>query len=113
MVRTSHIGKQAENAVAEVLINRGHNIICQNWRNPRCEIDIISHSDGIIFFTEVKYRASFAQGEGFEYVTAAKRRQMEFAAQVWLSENDWPRDAALQAASVSGLNYDQIDIVEL
>lgn len=113
MVKSSYIGKKAEEAVAKELFNLGHKIIAQNWRRPRCEIDLISSLDQTIFFTEVKYRSSSGQGEGFDYVTPAKHRQMELAAQIWLQENVWQGECQLLAASVSGQNYSKIDIIEI
>ena len=113
MVKTSDLGRQAESAVARELERRGHKIISMNWRRRRGEIDIISLLNDTVYFTEVKFRSSANQGEGFDYITTAKRRQMELAAQLWLSENNWSGECQLLAASVSGQNSTQIDIVEI
>lgn len=99
--------------MAKQLSKRGHKIIVQNWRHPRCEIDIVSSENQIVYLTEVKYCSSATQGEGFEYITSVKRRQMELAAQIWIVENDWSGECQLLAASVSGEDYSQVDIVEV
>lgn len=66
-----------------------------------------------MFFIEVKYRASKSQGDGFDYVTAKKQKQMEFAAQMWCQTFGWDKDYRLMAAAVSGAECQDIQIIEL
>ena len=110
---STSIGRQAEAAVADFLNKRGHKIIAQNWRTRQCEIDIVAQKDKTVYFVEVKYRASDGQGGGAEYVTAAKLKQMVFAAEVWVSQNDWTGDWQLLVADVSGNNFEQIELIEV
>ena len=99
---TTVIGRQAEDAAADYLKRHGCKIISQNWRNVRCEIDIVAQRNKTIYFCEVKYRANLDQGSGLEYITPKKLNQMRFAAETWVYENDWKADYQLCAIEVSG-----------
>jgi len=111
-MRTTTRGRQAETAVAEVLRGRGFEILDQNWRTPRCEIDIIVRKNNVVYFVEVKYRSNESQGDGLGYITYRKLQQLYFAARVWLQQNNWEGDYRLLAASVSG-DFEIQKIVEL
>lgn len=80
---TTLVGKRAEEAVAKYLTNEGHQILMQNFKTRYCEIDIVSKKGDKIYFTEVKYRYG---GGGLEAVNGDKRRQMEFAAKIFLNK---------------------------
>jgi Holliday junction resolvase-like predicted endonuclease len=108
---STEIGKNAEKRVAEELHRSGHKIISMNWRTRWCEIDIVSTKDGCVFFTEVKYRSSNDWGDGLSYITPQKVKQMNFAAQFWMHENNWIGDALLLGASVAP--DDTIEFVEI
>lgn len=112
-MKTTDQGRAAENAVAELLKQQDFKILDQNWRTRTCEIDVIAQKDKTIYFVEVKYRGELAQGDGFEYVTAAKQKQMLFAANNWIAENDYQGDYALMAAAVSGPDCQEIQILEI
>lgn len=111
-MKTTEQGKLAEVAAAQALKGQGFKIVGQNWRRPLAEIDLVAQKDGTLYFVEVKYRSSEFQGDGFEYVTAAKQKQMQFAASLWIQENNYDGDYQLMAASVSGDNCENIQIVE-
>ena len=104
-------GRDAEERVAEELKKSGHKIIAMNWRTRWCEIDIVSTYQKTVYFTEVKFRSSDAWGTGFDYITKQKLKQMHFAAEFWLSENNWRGEAVLQVAEVD--NQKNIDIISL
>jgi len=67
----------------------------------------------VIYFVEVKYRSSTAQGGGFEYIADQKMRRMNFAAEVWRQGYNWNGDYRLMAAAVSGTDCQDIELVEL
>jgi ribonuclease HII len=111
-MNTTTIGRQAELIVAAELSGRRHRIIDKNWRRRHCEIDIISQCKNIIYFTEVKFRKTDQQGDGFEYINITKQSQMEFAARSWCAENNWDGDYRLMAAAV-GINGGKMIISEM
>lgn len=99
-MNTKTLGRDAEAAVAANLKSSGHKIIDMNWSRRVCEIDIISEKDRVVYFTEVKFRASGRQGDGLEYVSKSKQNQMAYAATIWCSENNYEGDYRLMAAGV-------------
>jgi ribonuclease HII len=90
---TKKIGDLAEDEAANHLVRLGHEIVERNWKTKYCEIDIVSHKDGTVYFTEVKYRKSSDQGGGIAAITSKKLNQMKFAARFYaqakkMNEND-------------------------
>lgn len=110
-MNSTEVGKSAEHVVAELLEAQGHTIIAMNWRTRWCEIDIVSKTKDCVFFTEVKYRSNIKWGDGFDYITPKKLKQMHFAAEFWLSDNNWKQESLLQAASVDSMN--EVEIVAI
>ena len=102
---TTHIGHQAESAVAAYLESTGHQIIEKNHKTFFYEIDLISTKDNHIYFTEVKYRKSSLHGTPLDTITKAKRQRIQFASESYLKyqakkfKNHEPH---LAAASVTG-----------
>ena len=102
-------GHNAEIRAADYLKTLGYKIRELNWKTRYCEIDIVAEKDGRIYFVEVKYRRSSAWGSGAEYITAAKLKQMAFAAEMWVSDHSWGKDYQLAAISMSPGQIDFID----
>jgi putative endonuclease len=109
-MKAKELGNMGEDRAVEFLINNRHRIIERNWRNRWCEIDIISQKDKVVYFTEVKYRKSNIYGDGFDAITNTKMNQMVFAANNWVSSNQWEGDYRIAVASVSP---EQIEFLEL
>ena len=103
-ITTRQIGDKGEQAAADWLTARGHEIVARNWRTRYCEIDIVSVKGEALYFTEVKYRKNDDFGDGLAAIAAKKQRQMRFAAELFLAGK--PKysgmAAKLLAASVSG-----------
>lgn len=95
------LGDRGEAAVVEFLKAQGFGILSTNWRSRWCEIDIVAKKDNVVHFVEVKYRGRIEQGEGLDYITHSKLKQMSFAAEFWMSSNKYEGDAVLSAASVN------------
>jgi len=103
-ITAKKIGDVAENVVASELESRGHEIVARNWRTKFCEIDIVSLLDGTIYFTEVKYRKNADYGDGLEAITKKKKRQIKFAAEMFLNKYQQFSEykVSLLAVDVSG-----------
>ncbi len=80
-------GQRAEELACEYLKAHSYKIIKRNFRNRFCEIDIIAHNRSELVFVEVKYRHSSSHGGAISAVGFHKAQQLQFAAQLWLSEN--------------------------
>ncbi len=109
---TTSIGRAAEDSAAEYLKQHGYKILNQNWRTRWCEIDIVAKKDNIVSFVEVKYRKSDEFGGGLQYITPAKQKQMEFAAQFWVSSNNWDGDYNLAAVEVTGPEFEITEFID-
>lgn len=112
-MKTTAVGRGAEQAVAEYLLRKGYRVIDRNWRTRWCEMDIIATKDKIAYFIEVKYRSSEFQGSGFEYIGRNKLHQLNLAVEIWATQNDWQGDCQLLAAQVTGLDYGIIELTEI
>ena len=99
---TTETGRRAETVAANYLVRDGYEIIERNWRTRWCEIDIVATKRGILYFVEVKYRRSGAQGNGLDYITSKKLAQMHFAAEFWLTKHASSADYRLSALEVTG-----------
>jgi len=91
---------------------RGYKILEQNFRRPRCEIDLIASKDGAIYFVEVKYRKTDAQGGGLEAITSTKLRQMRLAAEIWVQEYKWTGEYDLAAIELAGPDFTVISFID-
>ena len=80
---SNYMGAVAEGSAAGYLETLGHTILERNWKTKYCEIDIVSHKDETIYFTEVKYRKLAEQGGGLAAITQTKLNKMMFAAKVY------------------------------
>lgn len=109
---TTSTGRRAEAVAADYLNSRGYKILGKNWRTRWCEIDIVAQKDGVVSFVEVKYRRTARQGSGVEYITAAKTRQMGFAAEFWVAENRYGGDYQLAAVEVTGEDFRISEFIE-
>ena len=104
------LGDKAETAVAKYLESQGFKILARNWRTRWCEIDIIAEKDKIVHFVEVKFRSGSGQGTGFDYITPKKFKQMKFAADFWISSQDYSGECALSAAEID--EYGEIHFID-
>ncbi len=102
---TTQTGQKAERAAMVYLEMRGYKVLEQNWRRPRCEIDIIAQKGKTIFFVEVKYRRDYEQGGGLEAITATKLKQMQYAAQMWVEETEWSGSYQLSGIEIAGKEF--------
>lgn len=102
-------GDRGETVVCDYLVESGHEIVARNWKNKFCEIDVVSRFNGVLCFTEVKYRRA---GAGLDAIDKKKLEKMRFAAEFYLAQNGGGA-AILAAAEVSGDNYEVTDFLVL
>lgn len=98
-------GAIAEDRAAAALQAQGYEVLARNWKTRWCEIDIIAEKAGVVRFFEVKYRRNPHAGSGLEYITAAKRYRMKFAAELWLSRQNKEPACELGAIELEGADY--------
>lgn len=111
-MNTTNVGRAVETAVADHLTKKGYKLIDQNWRTRWCEIDLVMKRDETMHFVEVKFRKTSLSGEGVEYITPKKLKQMTYAADFWCTKNNWEGNCELLVASVDG-EKSSIMLIEL
>lgn len=109
---STEIGRKAESAARAYLEMRGFKILEQNWRRPRCEIDIIATKSNVIHFIEVKYRKDDSQGGGIEAINSEKLKKMRLGAWVWVDENKYHGEYVLSAIEIIGSKFSVIGFIE-
>lgn len=112
MITNYQAGHKAEKVAADYLRARGFKIQGLNWKTRFCEIDIIAEKGKVMHFIEAKYRARDNQGSGLDYITPYKLKQMRFAAEMWIQENNWRGDYALSVIEISGLDFQVTNFLE-
>lgn len=111
---TKQIGDSAERVATRYLEDADHTVLERNWKTKFCEIDIVSVKDVTFYFTEVKYRKTAVQGDGFAAITNKKQQQMKFAAEYYIASKklkDVPMK--LVAVSMSGTPPQIDELLEL
>ena len=84
----SQQGQEGEELAVRHLKRRGYRIICQNYRSPLGEIDIVAHQRGVLVFVEVKSRRSETFGSPKLAVTPAKQRKLSQVAWHYLQQHN-------------------------
>jgi len=67
--KTLDVGQKGEKQAALYLRSLGYEILENNWRFKKAEIDIIARRDDILVFVEVKTRASEYFGKPEEFIS--------------------------------------------
>jgi putative endonuclease len=80
-------GQQGELLAAAFLRQRGYEIIENNWRCTRGEIDIIARAGEMIVFVEVRTRHADVTSEAFESVNVRKQSRMQTAVHLYIAEH--------------------------
>jgi putative endonuclease len=117
-VSNHSVGHAAEKRAAEYLKSQGFKIKQLNWKTPSCEIDIVAEKseqgklwrkEKTIYFVEVKYRRTAKQGLGMDYVTPTKLKQMQLAAETWVSHHNWQGQYQLAVISIDANEVTFVD----
>ena len=85
------IGRRGEAIAVDYLKNLGHEILEQNWRFSKAEIDIISKYNDILVFTEVKTRSYDFFGSPDAFVSRQQETLVIDAANRYMEQiqHDW------------------------
>jgi putative endonuclease len=105
-------GRKAETAACVYLEMRGYKVLEQNWRRPRCEIDIVAQKGDTVYFVEVRYRANSNQGSGIDSITQSKLKKMQRSAWYWVEETKWNGPYQNSVIEVEGRDYQILSFVE-
>lgn len=90
------LGEVGEQVVADHLTARGHRILERRWRGRGGELDLITLSDGILHFVEVKTRTgSQTVGGVWDTISASKRAKLARTAEAYLISDPPPHDGCV------------------
>lgn len=113
-VTSKQIGDKAEDVAAEWLLKRSYSVVERNWKTKYCEIDIVARRDDVWYYVEVKHRRSDSFGGGVAAISATKKRQMEFAAKIYIQQKSLHDQAARLVVITSiGDTAEVTDLIEL
>lgn len=111
--REKELAEVGEKVACEHLRSKGHQILHRRYRYDRAEIDIVSESNGMLVFTEVKTRESNYLTEPIQLVPPKKQRQIIKAADGFLKERNDQRPGRFDIIIiVHNTEYTRIDHLE-
>ena len=84
MARHNDDGKLAEQLAKTYLQNKSYQILEENWRYSRAEVDLIASINNIIVFIEVKARSGTGFGLPEEFVDEKKQKLLSKAANEYI-----------------------------
>lgn len=92
MANHNETGKKGELMAVEYLRRQGYNILHQNWRSGRWEVDIIAAKTAVLHFLEVKTRRTKKYGHPEEAVSKKKIQNLINASEEYLFQfPQWKR----------------------
>jgi putative endonuclease len=92
MASHNQTGKLGEKLGLEYLVANGYEIISQNWRHSRWEVDAIAQKNQVLHFMEIKTRRSKNYGMPEEKVGIKKIQNLINAAEEYLYLHpEWKR----------------------
>ncbi|WP_207426552.1 YraN family protein [Pedobacter sp. SYSU D00535] len=84
MASHNQLGIKGERLAKEYLEAAGYEILDENWCHGKAEVDLIAYRDRRIVFVEVKTRSSTNFGEPEDFVTEAKQKNLQKAAEEYI-----------------------------
>lgn len=83
MAQHHDLGRYGEQLAKMSLMQKGYQILEENWTYKHLEIDLIAYKPGMLIIVEVKTRSSAAFGDPEDFVGVRKQRHMATAANVY------------------------------
>ena len=100
MALHNDLGHKGEEIAAAYLIDKGYRILHTNWFYGKAEVDIIASFDRYIIFAEVKTRSSVDFGQPEEFVSPAKQKRLQWAAEGYIYQNKYNGEIRFDIVSV-------------
>jgi putative endonuclease len=88
MAQHNELGKLGEEAASLCLKQKGYQILDQNWRFERYELDIVAKDGEWLVFVEVKTRTSAQWGNPQDAVGKGRIKRMVEAADLYIRQKD-------------------------
>jgi len=87
MAAHNELGKKGEELAVAWLIQRGYELLFQNWRHSHLELDIIASKEEVLHFIEVKSRTNQKFGYPEESVSDQKMQHLLDAAEEFVYQH--------------------------
>lgn len=100
MAEHNELGQTGEEMALKHIKGLGYQVLEQNWRFGREEIDIIAKDGDMLVIVEVKTRATAWFGEPEFAVTRSKQRTLIRAAEAYIIKNDLDVETRFDIISV-------------
>ncbi|MFD2726543.1 YraN family protein [Hyunsoonleella rubra] len=88
MAQHNQLGKKGEQLAVDFLINNGYDIIEQNYRFEKAEVDIIAQKGDILAIVEVKTRSTTDFGDPQDFVKPNQIKNLVKAVDEYVTVND-------------------------
>ena len=97
----NELGKRGEEIARDYLLHKGYQILDQNWRWRRKEIDLVARHGEEIVVVEVKTRVENFSAEPYESVTMKKIRNIVEVADRWLRYHQTDLECRFDVISIT------------
>jgi len=96
------IGQFFEAKSKAYLIREGYQILEQNWRYRKSEIDLIAKHNSELVFVEVKQRRSTFFGSPAAFVSKAQQKRIIEAANAYILKINWQYEVRFDVIAITG-----------
>ncbi len=94
------LGRKGEELAKQYLEAGGYEILDENWRFGKAEVDLIAYLNKTIIFVEVKTRTGNAFGEPEDFVDSVKQNLLISAADEFIELMDFNGEARFDIIAI-------------
>ena len=104
LAQHNDLGKDGERLARQLLESKGYQILEENWRESRAEVDLVAMDGEILVFVEVKSRSNLSFGPPEAFVTARKKKMLAHAASAYMEKigHEWEIRFDIVAVAFAG-----------
>jgi putative endonuclease len=88
-IDTQSLGKKGEARALAFLLEKGYEVVAQNFRAARGEIDLIVRKEEVLVFVEVKQRRNDDFGNPEAFVSFKQQEKILQTAEIFLEQYPW------------------------
>ncbi len=100
MADHNDLGNKGEDLAANLLEQKGYEVLHRNWRWGRYEIDIVAQQKDVLVIAEVKTRQSNYFGEPEEFVSRAQQKRLVESANAYMEKHGVDLEARFDIISI-------------
>jgi putative endonuclease len=110
---TKQIGDEGEELAAELLKEKGYEILERNFRTRYGEIDIVAKEKECLVFVEVKTKASDRFGSPGEMINYKKQQKIKNMGLAYVTENNIKTPWRIDAVLVEGEQMEHLISIDI